>query len=111
MTQDNHPSGHVAETPTPGWSISSETWSDAFLADIVRPFQGRHNRLRGGWSDGQLQTMSRRSWPGGHPLALTIAIIICSLIAEKRTTGSAAAVLAQARELLVLRRLTTMSRT
>ena len=54
-----------------------------FLADIVKPFQGHHNLLRGGWDDEQIARMSQAL---AAPLA-AIAVMACSLIAEERTTG------------------------
>ena len=53
------------------------------LADIVSPFRGQHNLLRGGWDDEQLATMSQAL---AAPSATT-ALMACSLIAEERTTG------------------------
>ncbi|MDN4520520.1 hypothetical protein JN086_14350 [Mycolicibacterium austroafricanum] len=55
------------------------------LLDVIRPFQGRHNHLRGGWSDDQLQVVAEALGTA----SLTTAAIACSLVAEERTTATA----------------------
>lgn len=54
------------------------------LLEVIRPFQGRHNPLRGGWSDDQLQVVAGALKTNN----LTAAAIACSLIAELRTTAT-----------------------
>ena len=54
------------------------------IFDLFAPFRGQHNPLRGGWTAEQLQVASQA-------LGVTdpaIAMVACSLVAEKRTTGT-----------------------
>ncbi|MDA2895269.1 hypothetical protein PDG61_30470 [Mycolicibacterium sp. BiH015] len=53
------------------------------LLELIRPFQGRHNPLRGGWSVDQLEAVAEAL---GQP-DLATAMVACSLVAEERTVG------------------------
>ncbi|KUI16945.1 hypothetical protein AU193_22450 [Mycobacterium sp. GA-1285] len=55
------------------------------LFDVIAPFKGEHNPLRGGWSDEQLEIM-RKGLNLTGPGSLDTALVACSLVAEKRTT-------------------------
>lgn len=53
------------------------------LHDLIAPFRGQHNCLRGGWDEPQLHTVA-------ESLGVTnrsIAMVGCSLVAEERATG------------------------
>lgn len=83
--EESRPGGSATETAHKSNAKDSQqiTRRPRRLIDVIGPFRGQHNPLRGGWSVEQLQLVAL-------PMGTTedaVAMIACSLVAEERTTA------------------------
>lgn len=83
--EESRPGGNATRTAHKSNAQDSNelTTKPRRLIELIGPFRGQHNPLRGGWSAEQLQLVAGAM--GGTKDA--VAMVACSLVAEERATG------------------------